>query len=74
MDPVTLAELERADTTARREAAKVGRTQPKSTGIASLPDASDDIVHVVKRRRLVGKQSANKLFVSMHLPRQVVQM
>ena len=71
VDPVTFAELERADTTARREAARIGQTQPRSTGVTSLPDASDDIIHVVKRRRLFGKQTSDKLFVSMYLPRQI---
>ena len=71
---MTLAELERADTAASCEAARVGRTQLESIGIASLPDASDDIAYAVKRRRLVGKQATNTLFVSIHVPRPILQI
>ena len=72
VDLVTLAELDERDTVHRREAFKTGRTQPKSTAAARSFEDEDDIAHVVKRRRLVGKQPSDRLLVDMYLPRAVI--
>ena len=72
VDPLTLVELEKADTAARREAARAGRTQPKSCARVRTFDVDDDIIHVVKRRRISGKQPADRLVINMYLPRQIV--
>ena len=70
VDPATLVELDQQDTRYRREASRAGLTLPRAVARIRRLEDNDDIVHLVKRRRLRFKQASDRLNVHMYLPRR----